>query len=95
MPTKGEPDLPGSIGGPPVDVVLSVAIKSITALDVVNQTLEGEIEISAKVLGGARPGAIDPEFDGPYLTVLNGVGIEVMSDTTAGGPPEVRGVDEV
>lgn len=86
--------LPGAVNGPPVDIVLGVQFRTLTALNVVSQTFEAEIDISATARGGAVPGTIDPSWPGPSLAIRNGVSVDVLSDTTV-GEGTVRGDDLV
>jgi hypothetical protein len=57
MPPRPPPpaELPGAIGAPPAEIIVSVIWRSITRVNVVDQTFDAEIDIK---VGGAYLGSV-------------------------------------
>lgn len=72
----------GAVGGPPVDLIVSVQWLSITAINTMEQTFEAELDISFTCRDGVE--LIDPTFTGPNVKVTNAINIEVINDSTRG-----------
>eukprot|EP00037_Helgoeca_nana_P018217 m.174172 g.174172 ORF g.174172 m.174172 type:complete len:385 (+) comp24352_c0_seq3:1995-3149(+) len=68
---------PGAVGGVPADIVVSIIWRSITKVNVVDQTFDAEINIKSTAHRGVE--VLDPTFRGPELKVMNAAAIEVIN----------------
>jgi hypothetical protein len=68
---------PGAVGGAPADIVVSIIWRSITKVNVVDQTFDAEINIKSTAHRGVE--VLDPTFRGPELKVMNAAAIEVIN----------------
>lgn len=70
----------GAIGGPPVDLIVSMQWVTLTAVNTMEQTFEAEIDCSFTAHNGVE--CVDPSFRGPMVKITNAVTIDVLHDST-------------
>ena len=74
----------GSVGGAPVDIVISMVWRSLTSIDPAQQTFTAEVEIKGTVHNAYLNDklVISPDFV-PDVVVINGVDTEVLAASMA------------
>jgi hypothetical protein len=74
--------LRGSKGGPPVELAVSVKWKSVTALRIVDQSFDAEVDITFETPDHEGIDEIDPGFfeKGPNVTITNAISVDYRID---------------